>query len=435
MKVSLFQVILIAVFGLGAVIGIVTFAAYKGSSSEAEAIGSVVVWGTIPASEFYNAKNEMAKKDASFENLSYVEKNPETVAAELATAIATGASPDMVIISNEEVLGLRGFTTPISSTILSPTAYASTFIDEAKLLTLSDGSGYYGMPFLVDPLVLFWNNDILSSEGIAKPPDTWEAFAGLVPTLAILTPTKQITRGLIGFGTYDNVQNARGILSALFLQTRAPISTFMSYGSYAASFSAAGTSDTRSGEAVLGFYTQFANPSKVAYTWNNSLPNSRQAFQTGDTALYIGYAAEARTLRALNPNLNFNVAPLPQPATAAAKVTYGTLYSMMISRGAKNPAGALKMATLLVRPEEQKIIAEATGFAPVSRTALTAPPPDPLGGVAYASALYSKGWLSPGAQGVDSVFSSMINSVITGQLQPGAAISRATGALSLLLQQ
>lgn len=93
------------------------------------------------------------------------------------------------------------------------------------------------------------------------------------------------------------------------------------------------------------------------------------------------------------------------------------------------------MATLLVRPEEQKIIAEATGFAPVSRTALTAPPPDPLRGVAYASALYSKGWLSPGAQGVDSVFSSMINSVITGQLQPGAAISRATGALSLLLQQ
>ncbi len=436
MKVSLFQGVLIGVFVLAALLGLYAFATYQGSVSSADEVGKVVVWGTLPGTDLTTALNAISRIDASFKTVSYVEKNSATLPAEIATAIATGAPPDLILASQEEMHSLRKFIATISSKTVSPSTFTNGFIDESSLLMVPDGSGYYGVPFLVDPLVLFWNDDILASNGIAKPPATWEALVGLVPTLAILTPTKQITRGLIALGTYNNVHNARGILSALFLQTRIPISTRGSGDIYRAELSSAlGGGGSSAGEAVVGFYTQFADPSKVSYTWNNSLPDSRQSFQTGDLALYLGYVSEARTLTALNPNLNFKVAPLPQPATASEKTTYGRLYSLMLPRGARNASGAFKIATLLTKSAEQKIMSEVTGLAPVSRTSLATPPADAVAAVAYSSALYSRGWLSPAAGGVDAVWSSMITDVITGRQSAGAALTKAAGALTILLQQ
>jgi ABC-type glycerol-3-phosphate transport system substrate-binding protein len=158
-------------------------------------------------------------------------------------------------------------------------------------------------------------------------------------------------------------------------------------------------------------------------------------FQTGDLALYIGFASEARVLAATNPNLNFKVAPLPQPGTATLKSTYGLLYSFMTARGSKNPSGAYKAMARLTKTSEQAIAAQATGLAPVSRAALTNPPADPVATVAYSSALYARGWLSPTPVLTDPVFSSMIGNVVTGRLHPDAALSRAASAISSLLRQ
>jgi hypothetical protein len=55
--------------------------------------------------------------------------------------------------------------------------------------------------------------------------------------------------------------------------------------------------------------------------------------------------------------------------------------------------------------------------------------------VADAEALYTNGWLSPQAGAVDSVFSSMINSVITGSLTLDRAIVSGEGTLTTYLQQ
>jgi ABC-type glycerol-3-phosphate transport system substrate-binding protein len=435
MKISLFQGILVGVFALGALIGLFVFATYSSDGSGAGGVGAVVIWGTLPRAELDMALLEMGKIEAKLKSVTYVEKNVDTLPSELASAIATGSGPDLLLASQESLYGLAKFLTPISTDSVSPSAFTGTFIDEGGLFTIPDGSGYYGLPFLVDPLILFWNNDILSSSGIAKPPATWEALVGLVPNLALLTPTKQITRGLIGLGTYDNVYNARAVLSALFLQTRVPISAYGNNGMFTANLGESGSGGPPLGQAVLAFYTQFADPAKVSYTWNTSLPNSRQAFVAGDLALYLGFASESRVLSALNPNLNYNVAQLPQPATATGKVTYGLVYALMIPRGARNPSGAFEVAALLTNNVEQEIAATFTSLAPSTRSLLGTLPADPVRSVAYTSALYSKGWLSPAPSAVDQVFSSMIGNVVTGRLETGAALNRAAGALSLLLQQ
>ncbi len=436
MKISLFQGILFGVFGLAAMVGIFVFATYTGNSgsSGSVTVGTVVIWGTLPQEHMQNALMTITQSEASLKDVSYVQKNRERLATDLASAIATGNAPDLIMASQEELQSLARLITPIPSSVLSKGTFTNTFIEEGGLFFTPDGVGYYGLPFLVDPLVLFFNRAILSSSGISKPPATWEELTGLVPHVALLTSTKQITRGLIALGTYDNVRNARGILSSLFLQTGVPISSYQN-GALVADLSSGFSGNTVSGQAVLNFYTQFADPSKVSYTWNASLQDSRQAFLSGDLALYLGYASEARFLTSANPNLNFNVSPLPQPATAKLKSAYGLAYALMIPRGAKNAGGAYQAAALLTNPNEQMIATAVTGLAPATLAQLGVAPSDPVAAVAYAEALYAKGWLSPAASDTDSVFSGMITGVISGRLTPSSALTSGENSLSALLQK
>lgn len=434
MKISLFQGILFGVFGLAALIGLFVFATYTGKNSSNDTVGTVVLWGTLPSDAMQATLTALVQTNTALRSVSYVQKNAATLPTDLTAAIATGNAPDAILASQEELQPLARFITPIPLATLSASAFTNAFVGEGGIFS-AGSAGYYGVPFLVDPLVLFSNRSILSSSGIARPPATWEALVGLVPTIATLTPSRQITRGLIALGTYGNVHNARGILSALFLQQGVPLSSYAVSGNLAADLGVSTASGIAPGPAVLGFYTQFADPSKVSYTWNASLPDSQQAFLAGDLALYLGFASEARYLRAANPNLDFAVSPLPQPATAQLKSAYGLVYAFMFPRGAKNTAGAYQAAVLLVNPTEQIAAASATGLAPATLSELAQAPSDPIAAVAYAEALYTRGWLSPAPAATDSVFSGMITNVISGRSTLETALSSAEQSLTALLQQ
>jgi ABC-type glycerol-3-phosphate transport system substrate-binding protein len=435
MKISLFQGILFGVFGIGAVIGLIVFATHTGTPSKSDTIGTVVVWGTLPKAGVRNALVAATQIDQTLKGVSYVEKDPATLPSDLSAAIVTGDAPDLVLASQEELVSLAKFIAPIPLATLPASTFVDTFIQEGSLFTVPDNGGYYGIPFLVDPIVLFSNHTILSSSGIARPPSTWEALVGLVPNIAILTPTQQITRGLIALGTYDNVHNARGILSTIFLQTGVPLSSYAPSGNLVVNLGERAVSGTPPGQAVVGFYTQFADPSKVSYTWNASLPDSQQEFLAGDLALYLGYASEARFFTQANPNLNFEVTHVPQPATATAKSVYGLVYAFMIPRGAGNAVGAYQAAALLTNSAEQIAAAGATGLAPATLNQLAQPPSDPVAAVAYAEALYASGWLSPAPADTDSVFSSMIGNVISRRSSIAIALASAGQTLTSLLQK
>ena len=329
MKMSLFQGILLGIFGFGALVGLFVFATYSNSGSGADAsVGTVLIWGTIPKDQFMSAVTVAGQTDQAFKNVSYTEKSASSFQYELASAIATGVGPDLIFTSQEQLHTLKKLIQPIPSATLPSRTFTDTFADGAGIFLIPNDGGTYAVPLLIDPLVMFQNRTILSSNGIAAAPSTWEALTGLVPRVAVTTSSQSITRSLIALGTYDNVDNARGILSALLQQTGVPVSVRNSAGGLSASLGK--TSESGSGvvpgSAVLRFYTQFADSAKVSYTWNGSLPNSREAFLAGDLALYLGYASEARFISNANPNLYYDVRPLPQPSTATVKSTYGLFY-------------------------------------------------------------------------------------------------------------
>ncbi|MFA6415067.1 MAG: extracellular solute-binding protein, partial [Candidatus Paceibacterota bacterium] len=257
MKISLFQTILFGIFGVGALIGLFVFATHTGNTSS-NVVGTVVIWGTLPKEGMQSTLIAAGQTETLLRNVSYVQKDPQSLASDLASAIATGSAPDLILASQEQLHALAKFIATIPLATLPARTFESSFIEEGRIFAIPGGGGYYGVPFLLDPLVLFSNHSILASNGIARPPATWEALTGLVPQIAQLTPSRQVGRGLIALGTYNNVHDARGILSALFLQTGIPVSGYSPTGVLAADLGDV-SNVSSPGHAVLGFYTQFTD--------------------------------------------------------------------------------------------------------------------------------------------------------------------------------
>ncbi|MCD5396682.1 MAG: hypothetical protein LRZ98_00730 [Candidatus Pacebacteria bacterium] len=52
------------------------------------------------------------------------------------------------------------------------------------------------------------------------------------------------------------------------------------------------------------------------------MPNSRDVFLSGKLATYFGFSSELRGLRLKNPNLNFDIAMVPNPKKKEKKQVF-----------------------------------------------------------------------------------------------------------------
>src|SRR3989344_364454 len=155
MKISLFQGILFGVFGIGAMIGLYVFATHTSTTGGGDtAIGTIVIWGTLPKADIQAALASVVQSEPLLKDVSYVQKDRSTIPADLAAAIATGGAPDLILVSQEELYSLAKLVEPIPFSTLPISSFNDAFIEEGKILAAPDGAGYYGLPFLVDPLVL-----------------------------------------------------------------------------------------------------------------------------------------------------------------------------------------------------------------------------------------------------------------------------------------
>lgn len=423
-----FQIIILAVFGVLALVGIFLFANYGGFGNQQRIIGGVTVWGTLPGSQMQQVVAELIKTKKEFGGVRYVERNAATFDTDLAEAIASGSGPDLIVISQEELVSQKNKLTLIKFDSLPERKYRDSYLPLYELFLTDEGT--YGIPFVLDPLVLYYNRPILASAGFAEPPRTWEAVTGMAALLIKKLPDQTVVRGLIPLGEYENITNARAIVSLLLLQSGNSITRTTSSGIRATLTSSATDSfGTTPAESALNFYTQFANPAKTVYSWNRAMPQSRDAFLGGDTVLYLGYASERTLLKAGNPNLEFDMAPVPQPQTADVRVAYGRGYAFAIPKATKNLAGAFEAAMALGDTDMGARAARFLGMAPAHRSALKPETDDLYEPVYYPEALVSKGWLSPAPRTTDTVFSTMIGNITSGRKDARDALFTADQAL------
>ncbi len=436
MKLS-FQNILIIVFIIGFVIAIAIFSGLFGSGSKKASTlptGQVEVWGILPNDAMQTYVQNFNSQNYGY-TIAYQYHDPGTIYQDTVNALADGTPPDLVLISSETYaqFGNKLYTIPYAA--YSETAFRSTNIDGAQMFLSSNGVG--ALPLLVDPLVVYYNKDILAAKNFVTPPVTWNDLEAAVPLLTKRAKDNSISQSAIDMGEASNILHARDILSALFLQTgNSIVGTGTQGTTVTLNQNAPGANATTELPAVqaLNFYTSFANPGASNYTWNGSLPESLQSFLAGNLAFYIGRASELFTIQSENPNLNFDVTQFFQSNTATRPITYGSFVAVGIMAKAPNPIAAYAAATQMASSTSIDTLSKDFSLPPVRRDLLQVAQSSPYVSVFFQSALSAFSWPDPNPASTTSIFNAMINSINSNATDIPTAVSTAAQNLQASIQ-
>jgi len=433
-SLSVFQAILLAVFGALAVSGILVFALFVGGGGGG-AIGPITIWGTLNGNAFAVVIRQAAENDSRLAQVTYVQKDPTTYESELTDALAAGQGPDLFLLRQDYAIKDAGKIQKVPRTILpeaDEARFKDTFIEAAGVY--AGTTGILGIPLVADPLIMYWNRDMFSSAGFARPPQTWGELNGIAQRIVKRNDAGTIEKAAVAFGEYANVDNAKDILSMLILQAGGRITLKDSTGRLAPALSAHTGEATQATESALRFYTEFADPSKTSYSWNRALPGSRAAFTSGDLALYFGYASEAAQIASANPNLNFAIAPMPQTASGDKSTNGARVYALAVTRTSKNPQGAITVAALLASAGLSQPLSVALGIPSARRDVLSAPA-EGNDDLFNKQAIIARSWNDPDPEKTSDIFRAMIESVTTGRARLSEAVQRADQEMAEIIGQ
>ncbi len=432
---SNFKLIFIGVFIAGAVFGLLVFSGIinVGGSSTATVAGNVVVWGTLDTRAISTFVSDFDTRSKDIQ-ITYVEKDPVTFDSALVEALATGNPPDLVLLPDDLIWRFRDKLTHIPFASLPAATFQTTFADSANVFGVSDG--YIAVPWAADPLVMYYNKDLLASVGMAQPPAGWQAFLDSVPLLTKKQSDLSLTQMGAAFGTYKNISHPKDILALLFMQSGSPFITDTG-GSLDVHFgSTASNGEGAAAIAAMNFYMGFSDPLKQAYSWNAGSPLDRKAFVESDLAYYFGTASELPQIRAENPNLNFGIA-LPPQGVSGTPLTTGSSYGLAIPKTASNQLLSYTAATLLASAESETSLVTSTNatlaLIPTRRDVLAIKPiSDPYLGFLYNAALVQRSWIDPNPVVSSQVFAGLVKDISSSTLRADEALSKASAQLSIL---
>jgi ABC-type glycerol-3-phosphate transport system substrate-binding protein len=427
---SKFQLIVFGVCIVAIIGGAIAFATYKGS--QGTTLPVVTIWGTLPETTIDKYVQQINLSRSQQIQVNYTEVNASDFSNTFINALAKGQGPDIILIPQDMLSRYADQIVPIPYTTLTQRDFMNTYVEGSELYLGSQG--VTALPLLIDPLIMYWNRDLFGNAGLPSYPQYWDEFPGLTAKLTVKDQNSNIEKSSISLGEFANVENAREIFGTLLLQLGDPVTVTTSDGLVSALGNSSAYSGEETTEAVVNYYTQFADPSSSSYSWNRALPDAESDFLAGNLGVYFGFASEISDLRAKNPNLNFDAAPLPQVRNGAAKAAYGTIYGLSIARSASSPNNAYAIMQILTDPSNLASLVSLTYLPPARRDLIGAGTTDPYLSIFYTEALIARSWADIDPEQSGSVFGSMIESVTSGAKSVSQAVEDANGQYNLLLQ-
>ncbi len=348
-----------------------------------------------------------------------------TYSQALLEAMASGQAPDIFMIPSTELPTYFNKIVPVSSALFSPFNLQQDF-PAVVYQDFVSGQYVYGLPLSLDTMALFYNKDLLAKAGIVYPPATWQDFDRIVPSLTQISSTGTIDQAAAAIGTSNaNIDHATDLLSLLMLQTGTTITD-------AAKNQATFAVDT--GFNAFKFYTQFSDPKNNLYTWNYNMPDSLDAFATNKVAMIFDYESAVNQLKAKNSFLNYGIAPVPQPASSTAYVSYPNYAGFVVSKQSRYQSLAwtliLSMAT---NAQNANSYITASGNPPALLSLIQGRLQDPNLSVFAKQALYARSWYGPNRTSIASVLSQMIDAYVTGQTSLQTAVKEAANQVTSIM--
>jgi len=428
-RLSIFQVILLASFGAIAIAAVLIFAFAVGGASSSTT-GPVLIWGTLDETTFTTIIRQASESNPDLSRVTYQQHPAETFDEDLTDALASGDGPDLFLLRQDFAYSDASKLIEIPFASVSESQFKSAFVDAAfPFLT---ATGVLAMPLSVDPLVLYWNKDALSTAGYSKPPQFWDELYIMSRTITKRTDSGSIVKSALSFGEYRNVNDAKYILSMLIMQAGGAITVRDNTGNLVSAISPRTGETTQATANALRFYTEFADPSKEHYTWSRALNEARKMFASGDLAMYVGHASEDPLIRRMNPNLNYTVSPTPQIRGTARAVVTGHVYGFAIPKTSKNPSGAAVTAFHMADASISQALSSALGLPSARRDVLSIPV-DGNDGVFNKQAIITYSWTDPDPDKTSLLFRDMIENTVSGSLLITESVTRADQEMAELL--
>lgn len=414
-----FQTIFTGVLVVAIVVAVFIFSQGSSSKNNADQVVKVTIWGDIdPVNGLRDAISDFNQVHRKDFNVTYVYKKSDVFDTSFIEAIADNKAPDLIFLSNTKVLRLENKIQPIDYTQLPIPTFQQRYVDSAK--TFLAPEGVLGVPLVLDPLVLYYNRDLFTNAGIINPPKYWDEVLAMQPKLTKLTSTDgTFDYSAIAMGEYTNVTHAKDIISAMLMQVGVPLVYRNDAGQTVVSVdSDIKTTGEPPVDSALRFYMDFANPNKTLYSWNRTLPPSRDVFLADKLAMYIGRASDYKIIKDLNPHLNFGLSQLPQMRTVRTESTGAEVYALAVVKSGLQRANALNALVAMVGDAD--FVAKWSKISllpPARRDLLAKQQTDAIQPYYYDAALRSRAWLDPEETQSDTAFSDMIEGLSSGRFQ------------------
>ncbi|MFZ5365796.1 MAG: ABC transporter substrate-binding protein [Patescibacteria group bacterium] len=268
--------------------------------------------------------------------INYVFQSPRDYRERLASALASGKGPDIFRFHNTWVPMLKNDLAPIPAKIMDAAAFEANYYPVARQ-DLRMGTSYIGIPLEIDGLGLFVNEEIFKTAG-KNYPSTWDELRKTATELTTKDANGKIQISGVALGRTENVDHWSDILGLMMLQNGADPSK--PQGSLA--------------EDALTYFTLF---SKVDRVWDESLPNSTQAFAGGKLAMYFGPSWEVFEIKKANPNLKFSVLPVPQ--LEGTNITWATYWVEGVSKKSQYQEESFEFLKYLSQKETMQKLYQA----------------------------------------------------------------------------
>jgi len=367
-------------------------------------------------------------------------KDYVTYEQDLLNALAAGTGPDIWMIHNDWLPKHQDKIEPIPANVVDTSSFQDAFPQVVSDDFVVDGD-IYAVPYSMDTLMLFYNEDIFDDNKVRRAPETWDEVIELARSLTKFDRSGNIIQSGITLGTADTLSRAPEILAALMLQNGAKmVSDDQTKATFDLPIKRTDGSFFDPAANALSFYAGFANPdfvdssNKSYVSFDDKLttmPVALQAFHEGDAAMFIGYSYQIDTIQRLNPDLKFSTAPLPQIKNND-RVDFANYWGETVSADSENIREAWEFVAFASRNVER--ILRNTGKAPAKLELLERTSESKLIYPISVSAETAKSWYRNNVEDSEDVFREMINAVLHNNVNPETAVRRAAEQITDILQ-
>jgi multiple sugar transport system substrate-binding protein len=361
----------------------------KGMSAAEKAAARPIVieyWTMYEDTGALNAILNKYRKARPYLSIYVRQLRPDEFYNRFVEALADDKSPDILSINSRMLGKYVNRLQPILSSVKDTTVLVETnsfnnekitintiprtLIDLNKLKTeyvqtvaedVVRNGKIYGLPISLDVMALYYNKDLLDRAGIAEPPKTWEEFLADVKLLTKFDKTTgKIIQAGAALGTGANIPNSSDILYILFTQSNIPFVSKDGLAVFQRPPSNLQQGQQSPNSRIVDFYTDFANPNRDTYTWNDSMPNAVESFVNGQLAFFFGYNYQYAIIKSRAPQLNFEVVPMLQ-LSEEKKVNTVNYSVLTVPAKSKHANEAWALIDYLTRSSATKQYLDTTG--------------------------------------------------------------------------